>query len=156
MKFFFFCEVPNYSLDLNVRQSVSLTKKNSKKIEDFTKFIETKESKESPIPCIVRNLLWTIAVQSKQTDKGELELVSSLDCNCQNESTDWSVRAVVEFRLVNQTDPEKSYIKKTEHLFCSEENSRGLIITMKDILDNKKGLFCRRSSSLPFSACQKF
>ena len=113
-------------------------------IEDFTEFKEMKESKLSPNACIVRNMPWKILAESKQKDKGELALGFFLQCRGESESTNWSVRAVAELRLLHQTDPEKNLIKKFDHLFCLKEFDWGYLpfLTMKEILDPKKGLLC--------------
>jgi len=115
-----------------------------------------KKMKVSPHACLARNLPWKIKAKSEQKDKDELALGFYLGCNTKSKSTNCSVRAVAELRLVHQTDPKKSLIKKTDHLFCFKEYSWGYFITMKEILDPKKGLFCRSSSSLTLIICQKF
>lgn len=111
-------------------------------VEDFTKFKEMKESRLSPQPCVVRNLPWKILAMSKQTNNRDFALGFFLQCNAESESTRWSVCAVAELRLVHQTDPEKNFIKKIQHLFYLKENDWGFspFITMKEILDPEKGL----------------
>ncbi len=113
-------------------------------IEDFTQFKEKKEWKESPQACIVRNLPWKILVKPEQTDNSDLVFAFLLGCNTEGKSTNWSIRAVAELRLVHQTDPEKNFIKIIEHVFCFKKNGRGSFLIMKDILDPNKGFFCRR------------
>ncbi len=110
-------------------------------IEDFSKFKEMKEQKVSHHACIVRNLPWTILAKSEQKDKCEFGLGFYLYCNTESKSTNWSVNAVAELRLVHQTDHQKNVIRKIEHLFCLRENNWGFsqFITMKDILNTKEG-----------------
>lgn len=111
-------------------------------VEDFTKFKEMKESRLSPQPCVVRNLPWKILAMSKQTNNRDFSLGFFLQCNAESESTRWSVCAVAELRLVHQTDPEKNFTKKIQHLFYLKENDWGFspFISMKEILDPEKGL----------------
>jgi hypothetical protein len=90
-------------------------------IEGFTKFKEMKEVKVSPHACIARNLPWKIKAKSEQKDKGELALGFYLGCDIKSQLTNWSVRAIAEFRLVHQSDTKKNLIKRTEHLFCFGE-----------------------------------
>ena len=112
-------------------------------VEDFTKFKEMKESRLSGQACIVRNLPWKILAMSKQTNNREFALGFFLQCNAESESTRWSVCAAAELRLLHQTDPEKSFVKKIQHLFYLKENDWGFspFITMKEILDPEKGSF---------------
>jgi len=111
-------------------------------IEDFTKFKEMKEWKLSPNACIVRNLPWKIFAKSEQKDNDDFALAIGLGCNTKSKSTNWSVRAVAELRLVHQTDPKKNFVKEQEHLFCIREKDWGYFLNMKYILDPKTGLFC--------------
>jgi hypothetical protein len=108
-------------------------------IEDFTKFKEMKEWKDSPQACIVRNLSWKIYAKSKQTDKGDFKLSFCLGTESKAIN---SVRAAVELHLVHQTDPKKNLIIKFEHLFCLRERAMGCLVNMNYILDPKTGLFC--------------
>lgn len=119
-------------------------------VEDFTKFKEMKESRLSPQPCIVRNLPWKILAMSKQTNNRDFALGFFLQCNAESESTRWSVCAVAELRLVHQTDPEKNFIKKIQHLFYLKENDWGFspFITMKEILDPEKGFYNAKNDSI--------
>ena len=112
-------------------------------VEDFTKFKEMKESRLSGQACILRNLPWKILAKSKQTNNLEFALGFFLQCNAESESTRWSVCAAAELRLLHQTDPEKSFVKKIQHLFYLKENDWGFspFITMKEILDPEKGSF---------------
>ncbi len=110
-------------------------------IEDFSKFKEGKESRLSAQPCIVRNLPWKILAMSKQTNNREFSLGFFLQCNAESDSTRWSVCAVAELRLLHNTDPEKNFVKKIQHLFYLKENDWGFspFITMKEIMDPEKG-----------------
>lgn len=110
-------------------------------IDDFQKFKDNKESRLSPQPCIVRNLPWKILAMSKQANNREFALGFFLQCNAESESTRWSVCAVAELRLIHQTDPEKNFVKKIQHLFYLKENDWGFspFITMKEIMDPEKG-----------------
>lgn len=119
-------------------------------IDDFTKFKENKESRLSPQACIVRNLPWKILAMSKQTNNREFALGFFLQCNAESESTRWSVCAVAELRLIHQTDPEKNFIKKIQHLFYLKENDWGFspFITMKELLDPEKGFYNAKNDSI--------
>jgi hypothetical protein len=83
-----------------------------------------------------------------KNNKGDLALSFSLGCDNKSKSTNWLVRGVAEFRLVHHSDPKNNLIKRTEHLFRLGSNAKGCssFITMKEILDQEKGLFFRSSS----------
>lgn len=119
-------------------------------IDDFQKFKDNKESRLSPQPCIVRNLPWKILAMSKQANNREFALGFFLQCNAESESTRWSVCAVAELRLIHQTDPEKNFVKKIQHLFYLKENDWGFspFITMKEIMDPEKGFYNIKTDSV--------
>ena len=56
-------------------------------INDFSKFKDSRESRLSPTPCIVRNLPWKILAMSKQLNNREFVLGYFLQCNADCEST---------------------------------------------------------------------
>ena len=109
-------------------------------INDFSKFKESRESKLSTQPCIVRNLPWKILAMSKNINNREYALGFFLQCNADSESTRWSVCATAELKLLHVSDPEKNLVKKIQHLFYLKENDWGFspFATMKDIMDRKK------------------
>ncbi len=111
-------------------------------IEDFTKFIETKERKVSPHYCIVRNLPWKIETSLEPNDDGELVVGFFPKGDFESKSTNLSVRVVAELRLLHQTDPEKNLIMK----FDFDVLGYLYFITIQEILDPEKGLFFSSSS----------
>ena len=112
-------------------------------IENFSKFKDSRESRLNTTPCIVRNLPWKILAMSKQGSNRESVLGFFLQCNADSESARWSVCAVAELRLLHQTDPEKNFVKKIQHLFYLKENDWGFspFITMKEIMDLERGFY---------------
>ena len=80
-------------------------------IRDFSKFRESKESRLSPEPCVVRNLPWKILAMSKQLNNKEFALGFFLQCNADSDSNRWSIAATAELRLLHTTDPEKNVVK---------------------------------------------
>lgn len=80
-------------------------------INDFSKFRESRESRVSSTPCIVRNLPWKILAMSKQLNNREFVLGFFLQCNADSESTRWSVCAAAELRLLHLMDQEKNLVK---------------------------------------------
>lgn len=112
-------------------------------ITEFSKFKESRESRLSPQPCIVRNLPWKILAMSKNINNREYVLGFFLQCNADSESTRWSVCATAELRLLHISDPEKNLVKKIQHLFYLKENDWGFspFTTMKEIMDPEKGYY---------------
>jgi hypothetical protein len=112
-------------------------------IADFSKFKESRESRLSPQPCIVRNLPWKVLAMSKNINNREYVLGFFLQCNADSESTRWSVCATAELRLLHTSDPEKNLVKRIRHLFYLKENDWGFspFITMKEIMDPEKGYY---------------
>jgi hypothetical protein len=80
-------------------------------IRDFSKFRESKESRLSPEPCVVRNLSWKILASSKQFINKEFVLGFFLQCNADSDSDRWSIDATAELRLLHTTDPKKNVVK---------------------------------------------
>lgn len=62
----------------------------------------------------------------------------------------WSVSAVAELRLLHQTDPEKNFVKKIQHVFFVKENDWGYspFIPIKDIMDPEKGFYNAQNDSI--------
>ena len=110
-------------------------------IEDFSKFKDAKVWRLSAQPCIVHNLPWKIL--TKATEKNDIEnsLGFYLQCNANSDSTRWSVFAVVELRVLHNTDPELNYVRKYQHLFNLKETDWGYFpfIPMKEIMDPERG-----------------
>lgn len=119
-------------------------------IADFSKFKESRESRLSSQPCIVRNLPWKILAMSKVTNNREFVLGFFLQCNADSDSTRWSVSAAAELRLLHISDPEKNFVKKIHHLFYLKENDWGFspFITMKEIMDPEKGFYNAQTDSI--------
>ena len=119
-------------------------------LNDFAKFRESKESRLSPA-CVVRNLPWKMLAMSKQLTNRDFVLGFFLQCNADSDSTRWSIYASAELRLLHVSgDPEKSLVKKIQHLFYSKENDWGFspFITMKEVMDPEKGFYNSETDSV--------
>ena len=114
-------------------------------INDFSKFIESGETRLSPQPYMIRNLPWKILATSKKMSNKDKEFVLGffLQCNTESNLPTWSVRATAELKILHSTDPEKNLFKKIQHLFCLPQNDWGFspFATMKEIMDPEKRLY---------------
>ena len=86
-------------------------------IRDFSKFRESKESRLSPEPCVVRNLPWKILAMSKQLNEG-VELAVRPFCSPEHY---WDVyfgtlenggSALLDAGIMSPTNEHKVFIQK--------------------------------------------
>ena len=119
-------------------------------IRDFSKFKESKGSRMSPEPCIVRNLPWKILAMSKQLINKEFALGFFLQCNAESDSNRWLISAAAELRLLHNTDPKKNVVK-SKSLNSPFYSLSYLIIDLRFCFSEIQHLFYLKENDWGFS-----